>query len=81
MVSGAIHIVSVLSDSNGSGNLYMDRIRVAVLHAHLILKTLKYAFIKQEAKGVFIFRFQIIIDVLVSSFCFIRIPMLWVYGR
>ena len=31
----------------------MDRIRVAVLHAHLIPKTLKYAFIKQEAKGVF----------------------------
>ena len=28
-----------------------------------------------------LFQFEIITNVLVSSICFIRIPMLWVYGH
>ena len=30
---------------------------------------------------IFFFQFEIIINVLVSSFCFIWIPMLWVHGH
>ena len=40
--------------------------------------TVKYFCIKLG--GPIFFQFEIIINVLVSSFCFILIPMLWVYG-
>ena len=40
-------------------------------------RALKYFYIKHETKGFF--RFEIIINVLVSSFRFICLPLLWVY--
>ena len=46
----------------------------------LTLTALRYCCINHEDQGVF-FQFEIIINVLVSSFCFIRIFMLWVYGH
>ena len=48
-------------------------------HNIITLKTLKYFCINHGARRVF--QFEIIINSLVSSFCFIWIPLLWVYGH
>ena len=45
----------------------------------LTLKALKYFVLTMETKGFY--QFEIIINVFVSSFGFIWIPMVWVYGH
>ena len=50
------------------------------IHSRLTLKALKYFRINRGDQRVY-FNLKTILDVLVSSFWFIRIPMLWVYGH
>ena len=50
-----------------------ERNNMCVLYRHLDIKPYN------AYKGFFLF--EIIIYVFVSSFCFISIPMLWVYGH
>ena len=50
-----------------------------IVNCLLTLKVLKYFYINQETKGFF--QFELKINVLVGSFRFIWIPMLWVYGH
>ena len=60
----------------------MQNIKTA-LNGYMIsastLKALKYFYANHGAKGFF--RFEIIVNVLVGSFRFIWIPILWVYGH
>ena len=54
--------------------------RILQLNTSLTVKALKYCLIVTMEIRVFS-QFETIIDVLVCSFRFIRIPMLWVYGQ
>ena len=61
-------------------------VRNARIEVRLILfltrKALKYVYINQETKSFFQFEIIInMINVLVSYFRFIWIPILWVYGH
>ena len=49
------------------------------MHPGLEVKALKFVNINKKTKGFF--QFEIIINVSVSSSRFIRIPIVWVYGR
>ena len=55
-------------------------LKMLTCELRLTLTTLNYLCINHEHQRIF-FQFEIIINVLVSSFCFIWIPVLWVYGH
>ena len=59
-------------------SVFVDFLDFLNLTRHLT--TLKYFYISPGDCRIF-FQFEIIINVLVSSFHFIWIPMLWVYGH
>ena len=52
---------------------------LGLICSHIYIKTRKYFYINKETKGFY--QLEIIISFLVDSFCFLLIPIMWVYGH
>ena len=73
-------VESQISHRGGTSQFISDKIQANIFQGQILPLQCCIIFV-QTMETKFFFQFEIIINVLASFFCFVKIPMLWVYDH